>query len=134
MVQEADNSVLWSLGLFQLTGRRSIRSVCSGVFATGNGAEKRPSLVFLGFASHLLEPSYQQEQKADEEKPFTYYVDFLVNGGFVPPNATNWVDHIRKRGNDATHRISLMGRDDAEKVLRFIEMILLFLYEYPNMA
>jgi hypothetical protein len=74
------------------------------------------------------------EQKADEGKDFKYYVDFLVNGGFVPPNATKWVDHIRKKGNDATHRIDLMTRDDAEKVLRFIEMILLFLYEYPNVA
>jgi hypothetical protein len=72
------------------------------------------------------------EQKAEEGKDFVYYVDFLVKGGFVPPNATNWVDHIRKKGNAATHRIALMGREDAEKVLRFIEMILLFLYEYPS--
>jgi hypothetical protein len=74
------------------------------------------------------------EQGADEGKDFTYYVDFLVDGGFVPPNAKGWVDHVRKKGNAATHRIALMGRDDAEKVLRFVEMILLFLYEYPNMA
>jgi hypothetical protein len=74
------------------------------------------------------------EQKADEGKDFTYYVDCLVKGGFVPPNATSWVDHIRKKGNAATHRIALMGRDDAEKVLKFVEMILLFLYEYPNMT
>jgi Domain of unknown function (DUF4145) len=57
-----------------------------------------------------------------------------VKGGFVSPNATKWVDHIRQKGNDATHKIALMARDDAEKVLRFVEMILLFLYEYPNLA
>lgn len=74
------------------------------------------------------------EQGAQEGQSFQFYVDFLVAGGFVPPNANSWVDHIRQKGNAATHRVDLMTRDDAEKVLRFIEMILLFIYEYPNTA
>jgi uncharacterized protein DUF4145 len=74
------------------------------------------------------------EQGAPENLQFGPYVDYLMKGGYVPPNATKWVDHIRLKGNAATHKIALMTRDDAEKVLRFIEMILLFLYEYPNIA
>lgn len=72
------------------------------------------------------------EQKAEENKNFEFYVDHLVKGGFVPPNAKKWVDHIRLKGNAATHKIQILTRDDAEKVLRFVEMILLFIYEYPN--
>jgi hypothetical protein len=73
-------------------------------------------------------------QGAKEGENFTVYVDHLVSGGFVPPNAKPWVDHVRAKGNAATHRIALMSKEDAEKVLRFIEMILLFLYEYPNLV
>jgi hypothetical protein len=74
------------------------------------------------------------DQGADEGKTFEFYVNFLVNGGFVPPNAKGWVDHIRQMGNAATHKIALVSRDDAEKVLRFVEMILLFIYEYPKIV
>jgi hypothetical protein len=74
------------------------------------------------------------EQGAAEGLKFGPYVDHLVKGGFVPPNATKWVDHIRVKGNAACHKIESVTRDDAEKVLRFVEMILLFLYEYPNAA
>ena len=73
------------------------------------------------------------EQGAKEKETFEFYVEFLVKNGFVPPNAKSWIDHIRLKGNAATHRIALMTRDDAEKVLRFIEMILLFIYEYPKL-
>jgi hypothetical protein len=74
------------------------------------------------------------EQGAKEGENFTVYVDYLVKGNFVPPKAEKWIDHIRQKGNDATHRIALMSREDAEKVLRFVEMILLFLYEYPHIS
>jgi Domain of unknown function (DUF4145) len=74
------------------------------------------------------------EQGAEAGLPFGAYVQHLVAGGFVPPNATKWVNHIRQKGNEAAHKIDLMTRDDAEKVLRFVEMILLFIYEYPTEA
>jgi hypothetical protein len=74
------------------------------------------------------------EQGAAEGQNFTDYVNHLVNGNFVPPGANKWVDHVRVKGNAATHRVALMGREDAERVLKFVEMILMFLYEYPNEA
>lgn len=46
-------------------------------------------------------------QGADEGLRFVEYVEYLANSGFVPPNGRGWVDHIRKKGNEATHEIAL---------------------------
>lgn len=65
---------------------------------------------------------------------FQGYVDFIVQSGFSPPNSQLWIDHVRKKGNDATHRMAMISRDDAEKVLRFVEMVLMYDYEIPAMV
>ena len=59
------------------------------------------------------------------------YVQYLADKGFVPPNGKGWVDHIRKKGNEATHEISHMERGDAEELIAFAEMLLKFIYEFP---
>jgi hypothetical protein len=41
------------------------------------------------------------------------------------------VDHIRDKGNDANHEIDLMGREDAEQLIKFSEMLMRIMYEYP---
>nr|WP_320165681.1 DUF4145 domain-containing protein [uncultured Methylophaga sp.] len=71
------------------------------------------------------------EQGAEEGKSFLTYVEYLANSGFVPPNGRGWVDHIRKKGNEATHEIYLMSSDDAKELILFIEMLLKFIYEFP---
>ena len=68
------------------------------------------------------------EHGAKEGEKFVAYVDHLVNAGYVPPNSRGWVDHIRKRGNEATHEIRLMTRADAEDIITFVEMLLKILY------
>lgn len=73
------------------------------------------------------------ERKATKGKQFAYYVKYLANEGFVPPGGEKWVDHIRKRGNEANHEIALMERDDAKLLLSFTEMLLKFIYEFPEM-
>lgn len=70
-------------------------------------------------------------QGAKENLRFIEYVDFLAENGFVPPNGRGWVDHIRKKGNEATHEISLMDRDDATELVTFSEMLLKFIFEFP---
>jgi len=69
---------------------------------------------------------------AKEGATFVSYVEHLANKGFVPPNGRAWVDHIRSKGNEATHEIRLMGRDEAEELVSFSEMLLVFIYEFPN--
>ena len=73
------------------------------------------------------------EQGASEGLKFIEYVSFLSDKGYVPPNGKHWVDHIRKKGNEATHEIALMSDADAKELLGFIEMLLRFIYEFPKM-
>ena len=70
-------------------------------------------------------------QGAAAGKTFVSYVDHLADKGYVPPNGRGWVDHIRKRGNEANHEIKLMSGSDAEELITFIEMLLKFIYEFP---
>ena len=73
------------------------------------------------------------KEGAKEGLKFIDYVDHLATKGFVPPNGRHWVDHIRKRGNEATHEIALMGEADAKELVGFVEMLLRFIYEFPNL-
>jgi hypothetical protein len=72
------------------------------------------------------------EQKAKEGLKFIEYVEYLASNGYIPPNGKAWVDHIRKKGNEATHEIALMNRADAEELITFTEMLLKFVYEFPQ--
>jgi len=83
-------------------------------------------------ASRKMLMNIAVEQGADEGKGFIDYVEYLDTKGFIPPNGRRWVDHIRKKGNEATHEIKVMTQDDAEELLIFIEMLLKFIYEFPN--
>lgn len=71
-------------------------------------------------------------QGAKEGLHFVQYVKYLADSGFVPPNGKGWVDHIRKKGNEATHEIALMTKRDAEELISFTEMLLKFIYEFPS--
>lgn len=77
----------------------------------------------------LMNIAVAQGAKAGE--PFIAYVEYLSNAGFVPPNGKHWVDHIRKKGNEATHEIKLMSDVEAAELLAFLEMLLKFIYEFP---
>ena len=63
---------------------------------------------------------------------FAQYIEYLAGKGFVPPGGEGWVDHIRNKGNDATHEIALMTKEDAEELITFAEMLLKFIYEFPK--
>ena len=65
---------------------------------------------------------------ADENKSFAYYVNWMDENNYILPNAKKWVDQIRKIGNEATHEIHIISKEDAEKSLKFIEMILNLVY------
>jgi hypothetical protein len=73
------------------------------------------------------------QEKAEPGLPFIQYVEYLANNGYVPPNGKIWVDHIRKKGNEATHEIAVMKQEDAKDLLGFLEMLLRFIYEFPSL-
>ena len=72
------------------------------------------------------------KQGAQEGHRFAEYVDYLADSGYLPPNGKKWVDVIRQKGNEATHEIAIMAREDAEELIEFSEMLLRFIYEYPT--
>ncbi|WCR45940.1 DUF4145 domain-containing protein [Stutzerimonas stutzeri] len=72
------------------------------------------------------------QQGADVGKPFIHYVGYLADQGYIPPNGRGWVDHIRQKGNEATHEIALMTKQDCEDLIAFSEMLMKFIYEFPN--
>jgi len=69
---------------------------------------------------------------AKEGLSFIEYIQFLSDKGYVPPDGKDWVDHIRTKGNDATHEIILMQKEDAEDLIIFIGMLLKVIYEFPE--
>lgn len=71
------------------------------------------------------------EQGADEDKSFKYYVDYLSDNNFIPPNGKQWVDFIRESGNVANHQIVIKEKEETEKVITFLSSLLLFIYELP---
>lgn len=50
----------------------------------------------------------------------------------MPPNGLAWIDHIRKKGNEANHDIKIMAKQDAEELIVFAEMLLKFMFEFPS--
>lgn len=72
------------------------------------------------------------EKGAEENKTFVYYVDYLETKHYTPPGSNKWVDSIRKLGNDANHEIVIMSQEQARRILTFLEMLLKFIYEFPD--
>jgi hypothetical protein len=79
----------------------------------------------------IFRVSFAVSEGAAENKGFAYYVNYLAEEGHIPPKATTWVDHIRDKGNEANHEIKIMNREDAERLIKFSEMLLRIMYEYP---
>jgi hypothetical protein len=68
---------------------------------------------------------------AEENLSFIAYVEYLSNNNYIPPDAKDWVDHIRTKGNEANHEINIMKKEEAEDLIQFIEMLLKMIYEFP---
>lgn len=62
---------------------------------------------------------------------FVHYVKYLADNNYVPPDARDWIDHIRNKGNEANHEIVIMQRGDAEELISFCHMLLKIIYEFP---
>ena len=69
---------------------------------------------------------------AEEDKSFAEYVNYLDENHFVPPNSKNLLDFIRKQGNEPNHQIVIKKEEDAKKILKFLSIILAFVYEFAD--
>jgi hypothetical protein len=94
--------------------------------ATGSGAFTAAVLCCRKLLMHIA-----VSKGAPTGDTFLNYVQFLADKNYVPPDAREWVDHIRKKSNEANHEIAIMERPDAEELLSFIEMLLKVIFEFP---
>jgi hypothetical protein len=83
-------------------------------------------------ASRKILMNVAHAKGACEGKSFIEYVEYLDQKGYIPPDGKTWVDYIRKRGNEANHEIALMKDEDAQALIKFVEVLLTFVYEFAN--
>ncbi len=67
------------------------------------------------------------EAKANDA--FVKHIEHLKSTGYVPPNGYKLLEFIKNLGNQQNHEIVIGDPDEAEKMLKFIEVLLLFMYE-----
>lgn len=102
-----------------------------GLYAEARNACKVGAYTASVLCSRKLLMNVAVSKGAEEGKRFIEYVNFLADSGYVPPDGKGWVDHIRKKRNEATHEISIMGVEEATDLITFAGMLLKFIYEFP---
>lgn len=92
-----------------------------------------PSYTAVILACRKLLTHLAVSKGAKPGESFVSYVDFLAQKNYIPPDAREWVDHIRrKQGNEANHEIAIMSKDGAEELVTFTEMLLKkLIYGFP---
>lgn len=71
------------------------------------------------------------ELGAEENLNFLQYVNYLESNNHITVRSKDWVDSIRKNGNSSTHEIEIATKEEAERMIKFSEMILKTNFEYP---
>lgn len=69
---------------------------------------------------------------AKDGQNFTYYVDYLVDNGYVPAKSREWIDAIRVEGNSATHDVTSKNEEDARRIMSFVQMLLLINFKFNS--
>lgn len=67
--------------------------------------------------------------KSDEGKSFAEYIDDLSKANYIPPNRGSWIKEIKDAGNEKNHQIKIGTFEEAERILKFVEFLLIFAYE-----
>lgn len=67
-----------------------------------------------------------------EKKKFIEYVVELKKSGYIPPNANKWVEKLKDLGNQKNHELKLGDKITAEEIIKFVEILLTFMYEYKD--
>ena len=70
------------------------------------------------------------EAGAKEGESFAFYVEYLIEEGVVGKKGKDWLERVRKVGNQANHKLVPITKEDAETVLRFVAYVLKFNYEF----
>ena len=95
--------------------------------ACGSGLFTSASMLARTIIMHVA-----VEKGADNNKTFQYYVDYLAEKNYIPPNSKEWVDKIRSFGNGSVHRLEIREKEETELVIKFLMYLLKIIYELPN--
>lgn len=71
---------------------------------------------------------------AEEDQQFAAYVDWLLKEGWAPKGTGGIVKYVKDRGNEANHQIVAKKREEAERVLKFIEQLLRNMFELASLV
>ncbi len=69
---------------------------------------------------------------AEENKNFVEYVTYLQKANYTPPNSRDWVGKIKEMGNEVNHQLIISSRENAETMLKFLELLMVFNYEFAD--
>lgn len=69
---------------------------------------------------------------AEEGESFVQYIEHLQVAGYVPPNGKAWIDYVKKLGNEKNHEIKIGTAEESARILKFIEVLLIFIYEFAQ--
>ena len=70
--------------------------------------------------------------KANEGLSFAEYVGHLKSSNYIPPNGDKILGYIKDLGNEKNHEIKIGNEEESQKILKFIEGLLIFIYEFPS--
>jgi hypothetical protein len=63
---------------------------------------------------------------------FVKYVEHLKAQHYIPPKSEKWLTLVKNLGNETNHEIKLATEDEATQVMKFVEILLAFMYEYAD--
>lgn len=69
---------------------------------------------------------------AGEGETFVSYINHLKTKGYVPPNGEKWIEKVRELGNEKNHELKIGNQEEAARILKFIEILLIFIYEFSE--
>jgi hypothetical protein len=70
------------------------------------------------------------DKGAEVGKSFVFYINYLVNKGYVAPRMQSSVDLIRSRANETIHENLTVSEDRAKETLMPTTMLLRIIYEF----
>lgn len=69
---------------------------------------------------------------AEEGKKFVQYVSYLETNHFTPPKSSTWVKEIKDMGNESNHELVISTKEDADKIIKFLDLLMTFNYEFAD--
>jgi hypothetical protein len=69
---------------------------------------------------------------AEEGKKFVQYVSYLETNHYTPPKSSTWVKEIKDMGNESNHELVVSTKEDADKIIKFLDLLMTFNYEFAD--